>query len=110
MTEIEEEEKIDSIANLDRKVVDTDRKVVNIRHKRCTDMKSNRRIIFPSGRPTKEETVMSVRLQMWMDLVKKYREEETKDGVQRSEQLDSSQRLGLKSLEDKVFNSSCLRK
>ena len=96
VTEIEQEEEIDCIANQDRRVVDMLSKIVNLGHKRCTEMKSNRRIIFPTGRPPKEEAVMNVRYQMWMDSVRRYREKETEDGVQRSEQLDN--KLGARTL------------
>ena len=41
------------ISNRDRRVVDIDRKEVNMSMKRCTDMKSNRRVIFLAGRPPK---------------------------------------------------------
>ena len=100
--EIEEEDKIDSIANLDRRVVNIEKKEVNIRLKRCTSTKGNRRVIFLSGRPSKEETVLDVRLQKWMESVRSCRATETVDGVQKTEQLDHSQKLGLKSLEEKV--------
>ena len=65
-------------------------------------MKGNRRVIFLSGRPPKEETVLDVRLQIWMESVRSYRATETVDGVQKTEQLDHIQKLGLKSLEEKV--------
>ena len=72
VTDIQEEEEIDIIANEAKRVVDTIKKEVNIGLKRYTDMKGNRRVIFPSGRPAKEETVFDVRLRMWMEAVKSY--------------------------------------
>ena len=65
-------------------------------------MKVNRRIIFPVGRPPKEEAMMDVRLNLWIDIVRKYLIEETKDGVQRSDQLYRDQMMGKKSIELKV--------
>ena len=47
ISEIEEEEEIEKISNQDRRVVDMKNKTVNMSHKRCTDMKNNRQIIFP---------------------------------------------------------------
>ena len=72
MEDIIDEEKIEIISNLDRREVDFENKTVTPGHKRCTNMKGNRRIIFPGGRPAKEEAVMDVRLGMWMGIVKKY--------------------------------------
>ena len=62
-------------------------------------------MIFPSVRPIKEETVLDVRFRMWMQTVKQYREKETKERVQNTDQLDSSQKHGWKSVEDNVRKS-----
>ena len=43
--------------------------------------------------PAKEELILDVRYQMWMETVKKYWEKETKEGVQQSDQLDRTQSL-----------------
>ena len=53
--------------------------------KKCTNMKGNRRIIFPGGRRAKEEVVMDVRLGMWMKVVDKYYKEASKDSIQKSD-------------------------
>ena len=100
--DIKEEEEIDIIANSDRRIVDTNKRQINIGLKRCTEMKGNRRVIFPAGRPAKEETALDVRLRMWMETVRTYRTIETKEGKQKSNQLDNSQKQGFKSLEEKV--------
>ena len=44
-------------------------------------MKENRRIIFSGGRNLKEEVAIDVRLNMWKDTVKSYRDMETWNGV-----------------------------
>ena len=65
-------------------------------------MKGNRRIIFPGGRPAKEEAMMDVRLGLRMRLVKRYYDEKTKEGVQVLDQLTKEQKLGRKSIQMKV--------
>ena len=102
MEDIIDEEKIEMISNLDRREVDFENKTVTPGHKRCTKMKGNRRIIFPGGKPAKEEVLMDVRLGMWMGIVKKYYAEETKEGVQSSDQLTKKQMMGRKSVQLKV--------
>ena len=102
MEDIIDEEKIEMISNLDRREVDFENKTVTPGHKRCTKMKGNRRIIFPGGKPAKEEVLMDVRLGMWMGIVKKYYTEETKEGVQNSDQLTKKQMMGRKSVQLKV--------
>ena len=63
--EIEEEEKVVDMVEEERKEFNILKKTVNVGYKRCTKMKSNRRIIFPAGRPAKEEAVLDVRYRMW---------------------------------------------
>ena len=49
-----------------------------------------------------EETVIDVRLKMWMGTANRYRQTDTTEGVKKTGQLDHTQRQGLKSLEEKV--------
>ena len=58
-------------------------------------MKTNRRIIFPPGRPTKEEAVLEVRREMWTNLTQQYIKEKCDPkGKQITHQLDKSQTRG----------------
>ena len=50
----------------------------------------------------KEETVMDVRLGLWIGIVKKFYTEHTKEGVQNSDQLSKEQMIGRKSVQNKV--------
>ena len=70
------------MANLDRREVNNDTKTVTPGFRRCTSIKGNRRILFPGDRPAKEEAVMDIRLSMWMGIVKRYNDNNTKEGVQ----------------------------
>ena len=90
------------ISNLHRRQVNFENKIITPGHKRCTNMKDNRRIIFPGGRPAKEGAVMYVRLGMWMRLLKKYYAEDTKKGVQNSDQLTKELMMGRKNIQMKV--------
>ena len=99
MEDIIDEEKKDMISNLDRREVNFENKTVRPGHKRCTNMKGNRRIMFPGGRPAKEKEVMEVRLEMWMGIVKKYCTEETKESVQNSDLLTKEQMMGRNSVQ-----------
>ena len=102
MSDIEEEENIYMISNLERIEVNLESKVITPDYKRCTSMKGNQRIIFPGGRPAKEEAAMEVRLGMWMAVVKDHYNKETKDGVQITDQLDRVQMAERKSVQMKV--------
>ena len=67
-------------------------------------MKTNRRIIFPPGRPTKEEAVLEVRKEMWTNLTKQYILENCdQTGRQNTDQLDKAQTRGKKKLLMKVM-------
>ena len=62
---------------------------------RCTNMKTSRRVYFPPGRPAKEEAGIETRLQIWRDIVRRYREEScNKDGTQKTKQLTHQQMVG----------------
>ena len=55
-------------------------------------MKTNRRVIFPPPRNSKEEALLEVRSQMWSQTFEDYVNENCKeDGVQKNEQLTKSQ-------------------
>ena len=45
---------------------------VDLGHQSCTDMKTNRRVIFPPGRNAKEEVLLEVRSEMWRQELEKY--------------------------------------
>ena len=56
--ELEEEDKlIEEEIFMNERVFAEEKKTLDLRKKRCTDMKGNRRTVFPGSRPVKEEAV-----------------------------------------------------
>ena len=48
------------------------------------DMKNSRRLVFPPGRPAKEEATLDVRIDMWKEVFGKFIEDNYKEGGCRS--------------------------
>ena len=70
-------------------------KKVDISNQTCTEMKTNRRVIFPPGRCSKEEATIEVRNRLWNDIVEKYMVDNCKeDGSQKTSQLSKAQDRG----------------
>ena len=59
-------------------------------------MKTNRRVIFPSGRGPKEEAEMEVRKQTWLEITSQYMKQNCKEKGDQdlSKQLSQDQILG----------------
>ena len=75
LEQVLEEEEAKREVFLAKRVFDTDSGKDDLGFTRSTSMKTSRRVIFPPGRPIKEEAVLEVRKEMWTNLVKQYIEE-----------------------------------
>ena len=58
---LQEEEEIEKITFLENKVFSEETNTVRLEKMRCTDMKANRRVVFPAGRGPQEEAKLEVR-------------------------------------------------
>ena len=83
-----------------RETFDPVQKQFDFRKKRATDVKTNQRIYLPEPRPLNEEAELSVRNDIWEDVVKKYLAENCdEDGIiQTGCNLSESEKRGLKKL------------
>ena len=61
--ELEEEEQIEKQVHLNQRVYEEENNQVWLSRKRCTEIKTNRRVIFPTGRSPREESELEVRKQ-----------------------------------------------
>ena len=77
--EIDENEEAEKIVYLNKRVFKEEIAKVDMGFRRNTDMKTSRRIIFPPGRPVKEEAKIETRLEIWREIMKKYIEEKCKE-------------------------------
>ena len=101
--EAELEEKIEEEIYLKTRKFDEDRATVNLGQQSCTDMKTNRRVVFPPGRPAKEEAVIEVRNKLWTDIVEEYmRNNCDEKGKQKTKQLDQKQLRGMSKILKRV--------
>ena len=75
LEEVLEEEEDEKEVFLAKRVFDTDSGKVDLGFTRSTNMKTSHRIIYPPGRPIKEEAVLEVRKEMWTTIANKYIEE-----------------------------------
>ena len=103
--ELKEEEDIDKISFLENRVFDEEAKTVRMEKVRCTDMKVNRRIVFPGGRNPKEEAEIEVRKQTWLEIVNKYISENCKNEEKEQDltkQMSGDQIAGRKKLQQRV--------
>ena len=68
------EEKMDDdiVENSSREVFDRDRRILDFRKLRVTDMKNNPRVQLPSPRPPAEEAVMGAKEMLWSEVTDKY--------------------------------------
>ena len=57
-------------------------------------MKTSRRVIFPSGRPVKEEAKIETKYEILKEVVAKYIEQNCKEGGKQEINLDKSQKSG----------------
>ena len=97
------EEKIEEEIFLSTRKFNEDEAKVNLGQQSCTDMKTNRRVFFPPGRPAKEEAMIEVRKRMWTDIVTEYMEANCDaEGKQKVKQLDQRQERGLKKIMRRV--------
>ena len=55
LRDLEEEEQIEEQVFLNERIFSPETKKVDMGMKKCTKMKTSRRIYFPPGRPVKEE-------------------------------------------------------
>ena len=63
-------------------------------NRRNTDMKASRRVIFPLGRPVREEAKIETRIGIWKEVIQKYIRDKTEEGGRQSTNLDNSQKRG----------------
>ena len=59
--EIEQDEEIEKEIFMSRRVFNEDESKIEMGYQVCTSMKTNRRVVFPPGRPNKEETNLEER-------------------------------------------------
>ena len=101
--EIEEEENNDDIVTLEEREYNEEKVEVRLTKKKCTNMKTNRRVYMPPARPVKEECVLQTRENAWMEEWRRYRGEECgKEGSQQHHQLTREECLGKASLLKRV--------
>ena len=101
--EVQEEEKVEEIVFLENREHNEEAKKVNLGRKVCTDMKSNRRVFLPKGRPVREESNLETRNQAWSSVWKEYRKENwLPNGSQEHLQLTKEEIAGKVSLSKRV--------
>ena len=61
---MEEDQEVEEQVFLDNRIYQEETKSVDLGHKKCTKMKTSRRVFFPPGRPTKEEAGIETRVEM----------------------------------------------
>ena len=98
--EVEEEEKTEEIIHLEERIHDPDKAEVRMEKRKCTDMKNNRRVMLPAPRNIKEEAVLEVRKDVWLEVIRRYQKSEEKD--KKKDNLTDAKRRGRKKLEAKV--------
>ena len=98
--ETEEQKTLAEMIELEaRDVLDDSGTILDMRRKRVTDMKCNRRVMMPApGKPILEAEY-SLRVSMWQREYEKYMTEECDDkGMQKQMNLTKDQAIGLKTL------------
>ena len=73
--DLEREETAERQEFLDKREYIPEDKKVNLGMKRCTRMKTSRRIVFPPGRGPREEAVMETRKGVWLETPARYMKE-----------------------------------
>ena len=104
-SKVEEEEKMEEMIHLEERIHDTERSEVRVGKMKCTDMKNNRRIMLPPPRGVKEEAVLEVRRDAWLEAVRKFQQSGEKEKGKekgKKDNLTESERRGRKKLEEKV--------
>ena len=81
-----------------RRVFDRKTKEVDMKKLRATDMKNNTCVILPKPLIPKVESEMSVRKEEFKRIFKKYKDEKTREGRQKTN-LNDTQKRGLKKLQ-----------
>ena len=99
--EIQDEEEVEKQVHLEQRIFKEETGEVNLGRRRCTDVKTSRRIGFPTGRNPKEEAELEIRKQKWLEVADRYIKEECKeDGTQKLEtQMNKDQIAGKTKLE-----------
>ena len=100
---VEEEEKVEEVVFLENRKHNEERRTVNLGKKICTDMKNNRRVFLPKGRPVKEESNLETRNLVWSSIWKEYRKENCcPNGSQEHLQLSKEEMAGKASLSKRI--------
>ena len=104
LEDIIEEEEADREVHMVKRVYKDEVKKLDMGNRRSTDMKASRRVIFPPGRPVKEEAKIETRIGIWKEVIEKYIREKTEEGGKQSVNLDSSQKRGREKINKRVMN------
>ena len=101
---VEEQERLAEALDLEsRDIVDEDGKGFDMRRRRATCMKNNRRVFMPGPVPPKVESGLNTRMDIWRRVYGQHMKEECNaKGEQFKSNLTLSQQLALKSLGKKV--------
>ena len=99
----EEDQEVEEVVHRENREYKPERGEIDLSNKRCTQMKTNRRVFMPPYRPVKEECILQTRNQVWMDKWRRYRDEYCKkDGSQEHQQLTKDEIKGKTSLLKRV--------
>ena len=75
--DLEEEEEAEKEVHMVKRVYKDEEKKLDMGYRRNTDMKASRRVIFPLGRPVKEEAKIETRIGIWKKVIQRYILEKT---------------------------------
>ena len=67
-----EEKKLKEMDAKIRQVYNREENELDMRKKRSTDMRNNRRVFLPQARPPKEEAVLDARSEMWTKVMDEF--------------------------------------
>ena len=77
-----------------KRVYKDEEKKLDMGNRRNTDMKASRRVIFPLGRPVREEAKIETRIGIWKEVIQRYIRDKTEEGGKKIINLDKSQVSG----------------
>ena len=77
---------------------------IDLWFRKSTDMKPSRRVIFPLGRPVKEEAKIETRIGIWKEVIQRYIRDKCKEGGKQEVNLDKSQSIGRMKVNKRVKN------
>ena len=91
---------------MNRMIYNYETMTIDFGKRRPTDCRNNRRTILPKARTIKEEAELLIRKEEWLDIIKKYKNNNCKEnGDQKIDNLTKQERIGMASIKKRVANN-----